>query len=311
MKTVFLCSGQGAQYPGMGKELWEESSAAQEVFSIASEVLGFHLQRVLTSASEQELAATKYAQPGTMAVSLAAAAAAKERGILPHAVGGHSLGEYSALCLAGVLSLEDGFRVIRARAHAMQKASEQTPGLMVAVIGLPPERVEEICREIPGYLVPVNYNTPLQTVIAGEKEAVERAVLIFRQEARRVVLLNVSSGFHSKLMESAVEEFADALSAISFSEPTLPIYSNLTGKRFEPNACWPELLCRHMVSPVLFTRELASLQADGYTAFLELGPGKKVTGMVRKTLRGVVACNLENSATLAAAEAALLKKEVE
>ena len=308
MKTVFLCSGQGSQYPGMGKELWEESAAAREVFQIASETLGFDLQTVCASSSEQELAKTEYAQPSVMAVSLAAAAAAKERGILPQAVGGHSLGEYSALCLAGVLSLEDGFRVIRARARAMQKAAEETPGQMTAIIGLPPERIEEICRKIPGYLLPVNYNSPLQTVIAGEEKAMEQAVSVFEKEAKRVVRLKVSAAFHSKLMEPAAAELADALSSIPFSKPAIPIYSNLNGNRFEPNACWSELLCRHMTSPVLFTKELRSLREDGYTAFVELGPGKAVTGMVRKTLHGAVACNVENSATLAAAEEKLLTK---
>lgn len=302
MKTVFLASGQGSQYPGMGVELCKISEGANEVFLCASQTLGFDLLKICTEASNEELAKTNYAQPAIMAVSLAAAAAAKERGIYPKAVAGHSLGEYAALCIAGVLSLEDGFKLIAARAKAMQKAADNAPGGMAAVLGLCAERVEEICKEIPGYVTPVNYNSPVQTVIAGETEVLEKAIEVFSKEATRVVRLNVSSAFHSKLMEPAAEEFKEVASAFSFEKPKIPIYSNLSGEQFDQEANWPELLAKHLVSPVLFVKELKVIKSDGYDAYIEVGPGKTLTGLVRKTLDGILACNIENQASLEAAE---------
>lgn len=302
MKTVFLASGQGSQYPGMGAELCKISKDAKEVFSCASQTLGFDLLKVCAEASKEELSKTNYAQPGIMAVSLAASAVAKEKGIFPQAVAGHSLGEYAALCIAGVLSLEDGFKLIAARAKAMQKATDNAPGGMAAVLGLCAEKVEEICKEIPGYITPVNYNSPVQTVIAGETEALEKAIEVFSKEAKRVVRLNVSSAFHSKLMEPAAEEFKEAASAFSFAKPKIPIYSNLSGEQFHQNANWPELLAKHLVSPVLFVKELNTIKSDGYDVYIEVGPGKTITGLVRKTLDGVLACNIEDQASLEATE---------
>lgn len=308
MKSVFLCSGQGSQYPGMGKELCEISSEACNIYKIASDILQFDLLKASVEASEDELARTELAQPAIMAVSLAAAAVAKEHGILPQVVAGHSLGEYAALCIAGVLSLEDGFRVIRARAHAMEQAANNSSGKMVAVLGLTPERIEEICADTPGYVLPVNYNSPAQTVIAGEIEAVSLAEERLKKETRRVVPLKVASAFHSKLMEPAVAEFAHALDSVSFSQATLPIYSNLTGTIFPQDACWSELLCRHLVSPVQFTKELSALFEDGFDTYIELGPGKTLTGLVRKTLSNVTVCHIENQASLQEAETVLQKE---
>ncbi len=298
-KTVFLFSGQGSQYIGMGKELCEKYPQI-DVFARASEILGFDLAEKINGSSEEELSKTIYSQPAIMAVSLTAFEAMKINGIGFSAAAGHSLGEYAAMVASGILSFEDGFRVIKARAEAMQRAAEASDGAMYAIIGMTAEEVEEICAGTDGYVVPVNYNSSSQTVIAGEKAAAERAAARFGELGAKAIRLGVSAAFHSKLMQPAAEEFEAALRGmdLTFSEPEVEFYSNLTGERLTDLGDMPERLAKHIVSPVRFTSELNALQAAGYENFVELGPNKVLTGLVKKTLKGVNAVNVENEKTL-------------
>lgn len=281
----------------MGKELCEKYPQI-DVYERASEILGFDLAKKINESAEEELAKTVYSQPAIMATSLVALEAMKINGVEFSAVAGHSLGEYAAMVASGILSFEDGFKVIKARAAAMQKAAELNSGAMYAIIGKSAEEIEQVCSEIDGYVVPVNYNSAAQTVIAGETAAAEKAAEKFTEMGAKAVKLGVSSAFHSKLMQPAAEEFAPAISGITFNKPNVEFYSNLTGGLQTDFENMPEKLAKHIVSPVRFTSELAALQAAGYENFIELGPNKVLTGLVKKTLKGVNAANVENVKTL-------------
>lgn len=297
VKTAFLCSGQGSQYPGMGKELYGHCPGARRVYECGSDILGYDLAALSFGEDGEALAPTKISQPAIFAVSMAAYECVKEYQ-RPDALAGHSLGEYAALTIGGAFSLEDGFRVIAARGAAMQKAADANPGAMFAIVGSNEEAVEKVCAETEGYVLPVNFNAPAQTVIAGETAAAQKAADTLAAMGAKAVRLAVSSGFHSKLMESAAGEFAAAISGIPAAAPAIPFYCNLTGKRLEDGADLKAYLCKHLVSGVRFHQEIAEMERDGIGAFLEIGPGKVLATLVKRNFKQVKVANVENLKTL-------------
>ncbi|MCD7773125.1 MAG: ACP S-malonyltransferase [Ruminococcus sp.] len=300
-KNVFLFSGQGSQYVSMASELYNLSDNAKKVFDTANEILGYDLKSIVFDGPAEELNKTMYSQPAIMATSLAAFEAVREKGVEFEAVAGHSLGEYAAMVASGMVSFVDGFKLIKARAEAMQKAAEENEGAMCAVIGLSSDEVEKVCAETEGYVVAVNYNSLVQTVIAGEVSAVDKAVERFTELKARCMRLNVASAFHSKLMQSAADEFIKTAQTITFNQPSVQFYSNVLGTRLTSFSDMPELLAKHIVSPVKFVSELECMKEAGFDTFIELGPNKVLTGLVRKTLKDVTQLNVENEKTLAKA----------
>lgn len=296
-KIAFLFSGQGAQYPGMAAELTAHSEAAKEVFSCASQVLGYDLLDYCLNGTAEALARTEVSQPAIMATSLAALTVVQEAGISAGAVAGHSLGEYAAMVAAGMLSMTDGFALIQARAEAMRRCAAAGDGAMTAVIGLPAEEVEALCGQVSGYVEPVNYNSPVQTVVAGDRPAVEALGKLVSERGKRAIPLAVSAAFHSKRMQPAADLFLPKAQAFSFQEPTVDFYSNLLGGKRTDFSNLPEELARHIVSPVRFTDELNALWSAGYRVFVELGPGKVLTGLTKKTLKEAIAVNIEDEKT--------------
>lgn len=298
-KTVFLFSGQGSQYAGMGVSLAEKYPELKAIFDEAADILGFDLYGKCAEASDEELAKTVISQPAIMAVSLCAAEALRINGITAAAAAGHSLGEYAAMVYTGMVSRADGFRLIKARSEAMQKAAETNKGAMYAIIGKSVDEIEKVCEETEGYVLPVNYNSSVQTVIAGEENAAKAAADTLAAAGARAVKLNVASAFHSKLMQSAADEFKSAAEKITFAEPKIKMFSNITGAMLDSIENMPERLAKHIVSPVRFTDELAALNALGYDTFIECGPNKVLSGLVKKTLKGVNIANVQDADSLA------------
>ncbi len=296
--TISLFSGQGSQYTGMGMDLLNADPSLGFIYDTASDILGFDLKNVIAESDTETLSRTIYAQPAIMATSLVCLEAAKKRGFEFCGVAGHSLGEYAAMVASEILSLEDGFRVIKARAAAMDKAAQNAEGAMCAILKLSAEDVEKLCEDIEGYVVPANYNSTIQTVIAGEKAAVAAAAEAAAAKRARAVPLAVASAFHTKLMQPAADEFYEAVKNVKFSTPAVKFYSNVLGTELADFSDMPALLAKHIVSPVRFTSELAAMQSDGFDNFVEFGPKNVLTGLVKKTLKGVTAKNCESCETL-------------
>ena len=296
--TISLFSGQGSQYTGMGMDILSPDSSLGFIYECASDILGFDLKKIISESDAETLSRTIYAQPAIMATSLICLEAAKKRGFEYGGVAGHSLGEYAAMVAADMLSLEDGFRVIKARAAAMDKAAQNSEGAMCAILKLSAEEVEKLCEETEGYVVPANYNSTIQTVIAGEKAAVAAAAEAAAAKRARAVPLAVASAFHTKIMQGAADEFLETVKGITFNAPKVKFYSNVLGAELTDFSDMPSLLAKHIVSPVRFTAELAAMQADGFDNFVEFGPKNVLTGLVKKTLKDVTAKNCENCATL-------------
>ncbi len=305
MKKAFLFSGQGSQYPGMGKELAEKYPANKTVLECGSDIMGFDLMKKLTESTPEELAQTRLSQPAIFTTSVLALTAAREEGLECGAVAGHSLGEYAAMYASGMLPLEDAFKAIKLRSAAMAKAAENSNGAMAAVIGADNSQIDEVCAAVNGFAAPANYNSPVQTVIAGDAAAIDEAMSKFAEMGKRCVKLAVSAAFHTKLMQSAADEFKEQIKDMKFSAPNVGFYSNLYGKKLDDFSDMPSYLAAHICSPVKFVNELNEMQNAGIEAFVELGPGHVLTGLVRKTLKGVTNANIENAETMEKALAAL------
>ena len=286
---AYIFPGQGAQFAGMGLDLYENSPVAQELFEKANEILGFSITDVMFEGTDEELKQTRVTQP---AVFLHSVILAKVLGgdFKPEMVAGHSLGELSALVVADVLSFEDGLKLVSQRAMAMQKACELQPSTMAAVLGLDDEVVEQVCNDVDGIVVAANYNCPGQLVISGEISAVEKACKILTEKgARRALLLPVGGAFHSPVMEPAREELAAAIKAIGFNEPTCAVYQNVPAKAVTSAAEIKENLMAQLTAPVKWTQSIQAMIADGGTEFIEVGPGKVLQGLMRKIDRSVAA----------------------
>lgn len=292
MKAIVF-PGQGAQFTGMGKDLYDNNEVAREMMEKANEILGFRLTDVMFEGDAEALKQTKVTQP---AVFLHSVVLAKCMGneFCPDMVGGHSLGEFSALVAAGVLDFEDGLKLVYARALAMQKACEAAPGGMAAVMRLDNEKIEQICSDVTaqagkGVVVAANYNCPGQLVISGNKEAVEAACeKLLEAGARRAMMLPVGGAFHSPLMQSAKNELEAAIAATEFHEPACPVYQNVDGKAHTNPEEIKQNLIAQLTASVRWTQEVEAMVEAGATEFVECGPGQALTGMITKIAKDAV-----------------------
>ena len=282
MKTAYIFPGQGAQFVGMGKDLYENNEEAKALFEKANEILGFRITDLMFNGTEEDLKQTKVTQP---AIFLHSVILAKSLGdeFKPDMVAGHSLGEFSALVAAGALSFEEGLKLVAKRAQAMQKACEARPSTMAAVLALPDEKVEEICAEIDDIVAPANYNCPGQLVISGTNEGIEKACeKLLAAGAKRALKLKVGGAFHSPLMQPAQEELAEAIEAAEFKTPVCPVYQNVDAKPHTDPKEIKENLIKQLTAPVKWTQDVEAMIADGAEVFVELGPGAVLQGLVKK-----------------------------
>ena len=290
MKKSFVFLGQGAQFPGMGKDLYDSNPKAKELFDKANEILGFEITKIMFEGTPEELKQTKVTQPAVFLHSVISAICAGDKADFDM-VGGHSLGEFSALVAAGALSFEDGLKLVSQRAMAMQKACEAAPSTMAAIIGLDDETVERVCAEVskPGNIVvPANYNNPGQLVISGNVEAVNAACEALKAAgAKRALPLPVGGAFHSPLMQPAKDELQAAIEATEFSTPKCPVYQNVDAKAHTDADDIKQNLIAQLTAPVRWTYEVQAMLADGATDFTECGPGKALQGMIAKIANGI------------------------
>ncbi len=287
MATAYLFPGQGAQFVGMGRDLYEQSEAARRWMNRADEILEFPLTKVMFEGDAEQLKQTRYTQPAIYVHSLALIKAYPER-FTPSMLAGHSLGEFSALAAGGVVSDENGLQLVYERAIAMQAACERRPSTMAAILGLPDNVVEEVCKLVGPDVVPANYNAPGQVVISGTIEAVENAVEILKTRgARRAVILNVAGAFHSPLMEPARKQLARAIKSTPFATPICPIYQNVTAEPTTDPEVIRTNLIRQLTSPVRWTHTIQSMIRNGAQQFVETGPGNVLRGLNRKIDRNI------------------------
>lgn len=278
---AYVFPGQGAQFVGMGKDLYDNSPLAKELFEKANEILGFRITDLMFAGTDEDLKQTKVTQP---AVFLHSVILAKTLGdFAPDMVAGHSLGEFSALVASGAMSFEDGLVLVSKRAQAMQKACEAQPSTMAAILGLADDVVEEVCASIPEVVVAANYNCPGQLVISGSIEGIDKAVEILSAKgAKRALKLPVGGAFHSPLMEPARQELAAAIAATPFKKPVCPVYQNVDAKPATDPEVIKNNLIAQLTAPVRWTQSVQNMIADGATNFIEVGPGKVLQGLVKK-----------------------------
>ena len=289
----YIFPGQGAQFVGMGLDLYEKSAEAKALFEAANGILGFSITDIMFSGTDEDLKQTKVTQP---AIFLHSVILSKVLGknFAPQMVAGHSLGEFSALVANGTLSFEDGLQLVAKRATAMQKACELQPGTMAAVLGLEDAKVEELCATIDGIVTPANYNCPGQLVISGELKAVEAACEKMKEAgAKRALVLPVGGAFHSVLMKPAEEELAAAIEQTTFHKPLCPVYQNVTTTAVSDENAIKTNLIKQLTAPVKWTQSVQQMIADGATEFIEVGPGKVLQGLVKKINKEAVVASAE------------------
>lgn len=281
MKKAYVFPGQGSQFPGMAKDLYESNETAREMLEKANEILGFRITDIMFEGTADDLKQTRVTQPAIFLHSVIMAKCLPD--FKPDMVAGHSLGEFSALVAAGAMDFEEGLKLVSIRAQAMQKACESVPGAMAAVIALPTEKVEDICASCEGVVVAANYNCDGQIVISGEKEAVEAACVRMKEAgAKRALPLPVGGAFHSPLMEPARAELAEGIEKAVFSTPVCPVYQNVTAKPSTDPAEIKANLLAQLTSPVRWTQSVKNMLEDGACHFVELGPGKVLQGLIAK-----------------------------
>ncbi|MBQ8810937.1 MAG: ACP S-malonyltransferase [Bacteroidales bacterium] len=282
MKKAYVFPGQGSQYPGMAKDLYESNEDVRTMLEKANEILGFRITDIMFEGTAEDLKQTKVTQPAIFLHSVALAKCIPD--FAPDMVAGHSLGEFSALVASGAMDFEEGLRLVSIRAQAMQKACDAVPGTMAAVIALPTRKVEEICASCEGIVMAANYNCEGQIVISGEKEAVEAACVKMKEAgAKRALVLPVGGAFHSPLMEPARAELADGIEKAVFRTPICPIYQNVTAKPSSDPLEIKKNLLAQLTSPVRWTQSVVNMIEDGAEHFTELGPGKVLQGLISKT----------------------------
>ena len=284
MKKAYVFPGQGSQFVGMGKDLYEQNALAKELFDRANDILGYKITDIMFEGTDEDLMQTKVTQPAVFLHSVISALCLGED-FKPDMLAGHSLGEFSALVAAGALSFEDGLRLVYARAMAMQACCEKVPGAMAAIINLPDETIEQVCSEIEGVVVPVNYNSPGQVVISGEESAVKEACKRLKEAgAKRALQLPVGGAYHSPLMDPARVELAAAIENAEFHTPRCPIYQNVDAKPYTDPAQIKTNLLEQLTSAVRWTQTVLNMKADGMDKFVECGPGEVLTGLMNRTL---------------------------